>query len=89
MKPIQEIESVGWGFYCAVVIVLAGPCTWGIWLVTLPETPIGQRIALGVSFAGALAAVVAWAVNDLLHRRNVRKYEADRKADKKNERKQK
>ncbi|MFO7774744.1 MAG: hypothetical protein R6W89_03000 [Candidatus Hydrogenedentota bacterium] len=58
-----RIESLGWGFYTIVLVILYGPLLYLISQVTREDTAIAVR--LGMAFVAAMfaAAIIAWAAN--------------------------
>lgn len=89
MKSLREIESVGWGFFLGCAAVLAGPFIWFTLAITYDTMPMYGRVIIGIMFSFVAAAVVAWLVNDLLHRRNVRRKTAERSRERKAKKKRK
>ncbi|MFP4171537.1 MAG: hypothetical protein ACLFV4_01355 [Candidatus Hydrogenedentota bacterium] len=61
-----RIESLGWGFYAIVLVILYGPVLYLISQVTREDTAIVVR--LGMAFVAAMfaAAIIAWAANAIL-----------------------
>ena len=61
-----RIESLGWGFYVIVLVILFGPMLYLISQVTREDTAIVVR--LGMAFVAAMftAAIIAWAANATL-----------------------
>lgn len=86
MKSLKEIESVGWGFFVLCFAVLVAPTVWFVWNGTYDTVPASVRILMGLVVASTEAGIVAWVVNDQLHRRNVRRYEAKRAEERKESR---
>ncbi|MBI4558285.1 MAG: hypothetical protein HY706_11945 [Candidatus Hydrogenedentes bacterium] len=76
----RRLESVGWGFYLIVAVVLSGPCIYAAWKIKYDFHPWSYAVGLGAIFAAAIAGVVAWAVNTVLQSRVNRAKLAARKA---------
>lgn len=89
MPRISDLDSVGWGFFLGVLALLAGPCAVVSWVITKAEAAAMERIGLGIVSAALLAAIISWGVNELLHQRNLRRLAAEKKTEKKKERKTK
>lgn len=88
MKSLKEIESVGWGFFGLCFVLVLAPSIWLVWNYTYDNVAPAVRVLAGFVVASTCAGVIAWVVNDLLHRRNVRRYEAQRQEARKEKRKQ-
>lgn len=86
MNFLKGVESVGWGFFAGATAVLSPPCIALLWRSAKPESSAAERILLGVVLAVILAAVLAWAVNDQLHRRALRRHAIDEKTEKQKKR---
>jgi len=90
LKRITGIQSVGWGFFAVVCALLTGPGIYLAWVSTYDEsTTTGTRIAFGFIMAFVASGFITFIVNDLLHRRNVRRIESERKAERKAKKKKK
>lgn len=89
MPRLAEIESVGWGFFLGTFALFVGPCAVASWLITKTDAAAMERIGLGVVTAALLAAITSWGVNEVLHRRNLQRFAAEKKTEKKRERKAK
>jgi len=66
---LRELESVGWGTFGIVSVVLMGPGIYLGFAITYDTTEIGVRIALGVFLALVIAAFLTWGANELLYQR--------------------
>ncbi len=88
MKSLKEVESVGWGFFAICFVVVLAPSIWLVWNYTYDTVTPAVRVLAGFVVASTGAGVIAWVVNDLLHRRNVRRHAAKRQAERKEKRKQ-
>jgi len=87
---IKGVQSVGWGFFAVSCTLLTGPGIYLAWISTYEDsTTTGTRIAFGFIMAFVASGFITFIVNDLLHRRNVRRIEAERKADRKAKKKKK
>ena len=94
LDKIKNIEYAGWGFFLVTLVVLAGPCVYLAWATTHEGSmTVGVRLVYAAAIDVVVSGVITWLANDLLHRRNVRRYEAERKvqrkADKKSKKKKK
>jgi len=78
---MDNVEAVGWKFLGGSFAVLAAPGAWLGWYITNDSMELPGRIFTGLIIAMFTAAVITFVVNDLLHRRNVRRYEASRKSE--------
>lgn len=78
-----DVEAVGWKFFALMTVIFAPPSIWATWAITNDSAPLIERLMLGGAFGALLAAIAAWVVNEMLHRRNVRQHEAEKKALKK------
>lgn len=89
MKSLKDIEYVGWGFFSIVFAVLLLPGVWVAWTFTYDGvTNAFARVALGAFLALVAAGFVTWPVNELLHRRNIRRAEAEKHNARKQKKKQ-
>lgn len=89
MKSLKEIEYVGWGFFTIVFFVLLGPGLYLAWTYTYDNVANAfARVALGAFIAMIAAGFVTWPVNEALHRRNLRRAEAERHQMRKQKKKQ-
>lgn len=86
MKSLKEIESVGWGFFGICFLVVVAPTVWFVYNGTYDTQTPAVRILMGLVVAGTVAGIIAWAVNEVLHRRNVRRHDAKRAEEKKENR---
>jgi hypothetical protein len=89
MKSLRDLESVGWGFFLGCAAALAGPFIWLTLAMTYDTIPLYGRVIIGIMFSFVAAAFVAWIVNDLLHRRNLRRKMAARSRERKAKKKRK
>lgn len=83
LKPLRDLDSVGWGFFGIVFVIIIAPVSFAVWYYTLENVEWPVRVLAGVFLAAVCAAVIAFVVNDALFRRGRRRYEAERKAEKK------
>jgi 1,4-dihydroxy-2-naphthoate octaprenyltransferase len=89
MKSLKDIEYVGWGFYSIVFVLLIAPCIYLAWNITYDNIAnTYSRVALGALFAFVVAGFVTWPVNELLHRRNIRRQKAEQQQARKQKKKQ-
>lgn len=88
MKWFRDLESVGWLFWAISFAILITPCYFLAKYITY-DFSTGERIALGLTMAMVSAAVIAWAVNELLFQIHKRKYDERRKVERKRKRKKK
>lgn len=72
-SPAPALESVGWGFFGLALLGTAPPAIYAAWRMSVPLAGPLERVALGLILAAVLAAVLAWGVNEALHRRNLRR----------------
>ena len=78
---MKKIESLGWGFFLIVWVLLAPLCVFLILRFTYEEViEFPQQVGLGLFISAGLAAVIAWASNSLLQRHHERVREAERAA---------
>ena len=79
-----RIESLGWGFYTIVLVILFGPMLYLMSQVTREDTAIVVR--LGMAFVAAMfaAALIAWAANASLQTVLEKRRAAEQRQDKKN-----
>jgi len=61
-----RIESLGWGFYVIVLVILYGPMLYLISQVTREDTAIAVRLGMAFVAAMFVAAIIAWAANATL-----------------------
>jgi hypothetical protein len=76
MGVLDKVEAVGWKFLGGSSVLLAAPGVWLGWQITNDSLAVPGRVMTGLIIAVLTAAVFTFIVNDLLHRRNVRRYEA-------------
>lgn len=79
MKRLQELESVGWGFFLGAAVVLAPLSYLAIRPLANADATLAEKILLVVVLDLVLAALLAWITNDQLHRRMLRKHGAKEK----------
>jgi len=81
---IKNIEYAGWGFFLFFTVLFAGPGIWIAWESTYEGSiSTGVRIVLGLTIAVVTAGFATYILNEILHRRNVRRYEAERQQERK------
>ena len=89
MKSLKDIEYVSWGTLGILLI----PCTLFsvllVWNFTLDTTEVGIRIVSGIVLGFLLAGIITASLNELLHRRNVKIYNLERKESRKADKKKK
>lgn len=78
MNPFSKLESAGWGFFGVSCVLFAAPAVWLAWSITYDSATPATRIAFGVFMACIVAAFFTAAVNELLHRRNLRRADKQR-----------
>ncbi|MFM1921206.1 MAG: hypothetical protein RLZZ303_2840 [Candidatus Hydrogenedentota bacterium] len=78
MNPFSKLESAGWGFFGVSCLFFAAPGVWLAWSITYDSATPATRIAFGIFMACIVAAFFTAAVNELLHRRNLRRAEKKR-----------
>ena len=87
---IKKIEYAGWGFFLFFTVLFTGPGIWIAWESTYDESiTTGARIVLGFTIGFVAAGFATYILNEILHRRNVRRYEAERKEERKATKKKK
>ncbi len=89
MKSLREIEEVGWIFYGVVFVLLCPGSIWLSYAFTFETAPTIIRAGCGVFIAAMGAGLIAWAVNELLHRLSIRRQKKRKKAEKKKKKKAK
>lgn len=67
-KPVR-FESVGWGFFCLVLVAAIPAGVYFVFQITNEQLTLGMRAGAGVTLAVFFAAVASWAVNSLLQYR--------------------
>lgn len=81
MGVFDKVEAVGWKFFGTCAVVFAAPgAALGWYLTNESMTPYG-RIMSGIITGVIAAAVFTTVVNELLHRRNVRRHLASQQAE--------
>lgn len=90
IERVKSIEYLGWAGFVGFFVLYAGPGIWLAFEFTYEGTiSLGARIVLGLVIASVLSGITTFLVDDLLHRRNVRRYEAERKQERKAKKKKK
>lgn len=75
-KWLDKLEYAGWGFLGVSFLLFAGPGVWVVWRFTYAGTEAATRVGMGLFLGAITAAVFTFIVNDLLHRRNLRRHRA-------------
>lgn len=89
MKSLKDIEYVGWGTFGLLYIPSTLICAAVVWYYTFEGGALGARIATSAIAGMVLSGLVTAGINELLHRRNVRNYNEERKEARKSKRKKK
>lgn len=64
VKP--GFDPGGWPFWVVLVVLLSGPCIYGMFQITYDDASLMMRVGSGVVTAAIVAGVIAWAVDSLL-----------------------
>jgi uncharacterized protein (DUF2062 family) len=89
MKSLRDTEAVGWLFFLVLFVLFTPLCAFFSWQLTHDSISPALRVGMGIFCGGILAGVVSTLVNEVLHRRNVRRFKAKKKEEKKKKRKKK
>ncbi len=82
-----RIESLGWGFYSIVLVILYGPMVYVISQLTREDTAMVVRLGMAFVAAMFVSAVIAWAANASLQTVLEKRRAAEQRQGKKNKKK--
>ena len=82
-----RIESLGWGFYSIVLVILYGPMVYVISQLTREDTAMVVRLGMAFVAAMFVSAVIAWAANAGLQTVLEKRRAAEQRQGKKNKKK--
>ncbi len=66
IKMVDRVEAIGWLFWIAAFVVLAVPCTYGVWQFKFQDTSGIKAIVIGALLAAVLSAFITYAANAAL-----------------------
>jgi len=89
MKWLKDIESVGWVFWAVVFALLLAPGIWLAYKLTYDTASVLLRLGCGIFLAAIASGLISWLVEEVIHRRNVRRYNARRKVERKEKKRKK
>jgi len=89
IERLRNMESAGWGVYLVMLVIFSGPGIYLSWQFTYEHTSAYARVAVGILIASVFAGFITYGINEILHRRNIRRYNEQRKAERKQKKKQK
>ena len=81
MKSLREIDSVGWGTFSVLALALLAPSMYLSYTKMYQTSPVSIRLLSGVFLAAVIAAVVTYAVNEIIFRLRRKQFEEERKAE--------
>ncbi len=89
MKSLKDIEFVGWGTFLVLFIPCSVIGAAFIWYVTYDTTELAIRIGSGIFLGFICAGFITAGLNEILHRRNVKADNEERKVARKAKKKKK
>lgn len=89
MSAMKKLEAVGWKFFVGLLVVLSPPCIFFAYQLTTSNANTFTRWSAGLFAAAAGAGLITTVINEILYRRNLRRYNEQRKAERKKKKKKK
>lgn len=74
-----RFDSVGWGFFLILTVVMCIPGIAVAWLISYESTEWYTRVGMGIMFSAVASAILTWIVNSALQYRVERLKKAQRK----------
>ncbi len=86
---MKKLEAVGWKFFVALLVLSSPPSIYLAYILTTSNASSLARWTAGFFIAAAFSGVVTTAINEVLYRRNLRRYNEQRKLERKQKKKKK
>ena len=74
MSAMKKLEAVGWKFFVVLLVVFAPLCIVMSYRLTTSNAGAFARWSAGLFVAAAASGILTTVINEILYRRNLRRY---------------